>query len=121
MRNPDDSWASGRALPRPNPWLWKVAKIAKATRGRSDGRDRVPDPGGSGGDAGVQCASVQKNGARDPRHTRATCLLLYGVPVTLVSKRLGQAKVATTLDMYSHTLPGFEPRAVESIGAAQFG
>jgi integrase len=64
---------------------------------------------------------VPKIGVHNLRHTHATFLLLHGVPVTLVSKRLGQAKVPTTLDMYSHTLPGFEHPAVESHGAAQFG
>jgi integrase len=76
---------------------------------------------GPTGEAGVERASVPKIGAHDPRHTRATFLLLYAVPVTLVSKRLGHAKVSITLDTYSHILPGFEHRAVESIGAALFG
>jgi integrase len=60
-------------------------------------------------------------GVHDLRHTHATFLLLDGVPVMLVSKRLGHAKVSITLDMYSHILPEFEHRAVESIGAALFG
>ena len=99
----------------------RLQRLQRLREAGATGEAESPDPRGGGGDAGVQRASVPKIGARDPRQTRATFLLLYAVPVTLVSKRLGQAKVATTLDMYSHTLPGFEPRAVESIGAAQFG
>jgi hypothetical protein len=44
-----------------------------------------------------------------------------GVPVTLVSKRVGHAKVSITLDTYSHILPGYQHLAAESIGAALFG
>ena len=51
----------------------------------------------------------------------ATFLLLDGVPVTLVSKRLGHAKVSITLDTYSHVLPGYQHLAVKSIGATLFG
>jgi len=66
-------------------------------------------------------ADVPSIWLHDLRHTHATLLLLDGVPVTLVSKRLGHAKVSITLDTYSHILPGFEHRALESIGAALFG
>jgi integrase len=66
-------------------------------------------------------AGVPRIRLHDLRHTHATFLLLDGVPVTLVPKRLGHAKVSITLDTYSHILPGFELRAVESIGAALFG
>jgi integrase len=66
-------------------------------------------------------SDVPRTWLRDLRHTHATFLLLDGVPMTLVSKRLGQAKVSITRDTYSHILPGFEHRAVESIGAALFG
>jgi integrase len=65
-------------------------------------------------------AGLPRIGVHDLRHTHATFLLLDGVPVTLVSKRLGHAKVSITLDTYSHILPGFEHRAVEIIGAALF-
>ena len=69
----------------------------------------------------VERAGVPTIGLHDLQHTRATFLLLEGVPVTLVSKRLGHAKVSITLDTYSHILPGFEHRAAESIGVALFG
>jgi integrase len=69
----------------------------------------------------VERAGVPRISVHGLRHTNATFLLLDGVPVTLVSKQLGHAKVSITLDTYSHILPGFEHRAVESIGAALFG
>jgi integrase len=69
----------------------------------------------------VERSGVPKIGVHDLRDTHATFLLLDGVPVTVVSKRLGHAKVSITLDTYSHILPGFEQCIVESIGAALFG
>jgi integrase len=41
----------------------------------------------------------------DLRHTAATLLLQNGVPVTVVSKMLGHASPAMTLNVYSHALP----------------
>jgi integrase len=69
----------------------------------------------------VERSGVPKIGVHDLRHTHATWLLLDGVPVTLVSKRLGHAKVSITLDTYSHLLPGYSNLAVESIAAALSG
>jgi integrase len=56
----------------------------------------------------------------DVRHTHAIFLLLDGVPLMLVSKRLGHAKVSITLDTFPHILPEFEHRPEERIGAARF-
>ena len=40
------------------------------------------------------------------RHTHATQLLRNGVPVHIVSARLGHAKPSITLDIYCHLLGG---------------
>lgn len=40
------------------------------------------------------------------RHTHATVALQAGVPVTVVSKRLGHSSVTMTLNVYSHVLRG---------------
>lgn len=48
----------------------------------------------------------------DTRHTHATLLLLAaGVPVKVVSARLGHATVALTLDVYAHVLPPMDADA----------
>jgi integrase len=47
----------------------------------------------------------------DLRHTAATLMLLNGIPVIVVSKRIGHAKVSTTLDIYGHYMPGMQDRA----------
>jgi integrase len=46
------------------------------------------------------------------RHSHATALLLAGVPVHVVSRRLGHADVATTLEMYAHVTEDAAMRAV---------
>ena len=46
------------------------------------------------------------------RHSHATALLLAGVPVHVVSRRLGHADVQTTLNIYAHVTEDAELRAV---------
>lgn len=47
------------------------------------------------------------------RHTHATILLSAGVHPKIVQERLGHAKISTTLDTYSHLIPGMQNAAVE--------
>ena len=42
----------------------------------------------------------------DLRHTHATILLTAGVPVHVVSQRLGHASPVVTLTVYAHVVPG---------------
>lgn len=46
------------------------------------------------------------------RHTHATILLAAGVHPKIVQERLGHAKIGTTLDTYSHLVPGMQQVAV---------
>lgn len=47
----------------------------------------------------------------DLRHTHATLLLRAGVPVKVVSERLGHANAAFTMSVYQHVLPGMQAEA----------
>lgn len=47
------------------------------------------------------------------RHTHATLLLGDGVPVKVVSERLGHAAISVTLDIYAHCLPAMDRDAAE--------
>ncbi len=47
----------------------------------------------------------------DLRHTHASNLLRDGIPVNVVSQRLGHAEPAITLNVYSHVLPGMQEEA----------
>lgn len=50
------------------------------------------------------------------RHTMATTLILAGVPIHVVSARLGHSSIQTTLSHYAHLIPG-----VQQLAAAQMG
>ncbi len=41
----------------------------------------------------------------DLRHTAATLMLNHGIPVIVVSRRLGHARPSITLDIYGHLIP----------------
>ena len=47
----------------------------------------------------------------DLRHTHATLLLLEGVPIHVVSKRLGHSNIDITVSTYGHLLPNSDPEA----------
>lgn len=53
----------------------------------------------------------------DLRHIHATMLLKAGVHPKIVQERLGQSSIATTLDIYSHTIPGWQKAAAERLDA----
>lgn len=54
----------------------------------------------------------------DIRHVHATALIRAGVPVHVVSRRLGHASAAMTLDVYTHVLPGDDAAAAVVIAEA---
>ena len=47
----------------------------------------------------------------DARHAHASLMLKLGVHPKIVQERLGHAKVGTTLDIYSHVVPGLQQAA----------
>lgn len=53
----------------------------------------------------------------DLRHTHATILLGAGVPVKVVSERLGHATVTITLEIYAHVMPGMQSEAAARFAA----
>ena len=50
----------------------------------------------------------------DLRHTHCTLLIKAGVPVKVVSERLGHATPAFTIDTYQHVLPGMQANAART-------
>jgi len=57
----------------------------------------------------------------DLRHTHASILLAAGVPVKVVSERLGHSSPAFTMSVYQHVLPGMQADAAIAFAHAVFG
>ncbi len=53
----------------------------------------------------------------DLRHTHASLLLAAGVPVKVVSERLGHASATITLNVYQHVIPGMQQEAATRFAA----
>lgn len=53
----------------------------------------------------------------DLRHTHASVLLADGVPVKVVSERLGHANATITLGVYQHVMPGMGRQAADRFAA----
>ncbi len=51
----------------------------------------------------------------DLRHTYATIALATGVPIHVVSERLGHMNTSVTLNVYSHVMPGMQADAAQSV------
>jgi integrase len=49
----------------------------------------------------------------DLRHIHATMMLKAGIHPRIVQERLGHSSIATTLDIYSHTVPGLQRAAAD--------
>lgn len=62
---------------------------------------------------GVTAAGVPYIRPHDLRHTYATLSLAGGVPIKVVSERLGHARIAITLDLYAHVMPGMGRAAAD--------
>jgi integrase len=55
------------------------------------------------------------------RHCHACLLLDQGVPIKVVSERLGHATIAMTMDVYAHVLPAQDRAAADAIQRALGG
>lgn len=69
----------------------------------------------------VRASGVERIPLHGLRHTAATLLLANGVPVEVVSKRLGHATVGITLETYRHVMPNEEDRAAATMGQLVHG
>ena len=57
----------------------------------------------------------------DTRHTAATLLLEAGIPVKVVSERLGHSTTSITADIYQHVAPHMQEEAANKLGAMLLG
>lgn len=62
----------------------------------------------------VHNAGIPAMRFHDLRHTHGSLLIKEGVPVKVVSERLGHAHIAHTLETYQHVLPGMHAEAART-------
>ena len=94
---------AGRARPRDRRRRLRVLHV----EGRAGASRSVDTALRSSGPA----APVPRLRLHDLRHTHATLLLKAGVPIKVVSERLGHATPGFTMATYQHVLPGMQAEA----------
>jgi len=62
----------------------------------------------------VHNAGVPAIRFHDLRHTHGSVLIKDGIPVKIVSERLGHANIACTMQTYQHLLPSMQADAAQS-------
>ena len=78
---------------------------------RSDGSSMIPDVLSRRFNAIMKACMIPDVRFHDLRHTHASLLLAFGVPIHVVSARLGHASIQTTVDTYGHVLPASDVEA----------
>jgi integrase len=83
--------------------------------GKADGTIIHPDIVTQMFDKRVARSGIRRIRLHDLRHTHATIGLRAGVPVKVMSERLGHSTPAFTLQQYAHVIPGMQAEAAEAI------
>ena len=68
-------------------------------------------------DRAVAKTTLPKITIHDLRHTHATLLIKEGVPLKVVSERLGHSSPAFTMATYQHVVPGMQADAANTFAA----
>lgn len=79
-----------------------------------DGTPLVPDTISQAWRRLTHRLGIQHVRLHDLRHTHATLMLKAGIHPKIVQERLGHSSIATTLDTYSHVIPGLQHKAAET-------
>jgi DNA-binding SARP family transcriptional activator len=86
-----------------------------------DGSPQDPDVISQTFERLIRHAGLRSIRFHDLRHTHATLALQAGVPVKVVSERLGHSKASVTQDIYQHVIPGMQEEAAAGIAAVVDG
>jgi integrase len=86
-----------------------------------DGSPQDPDVISQTFERLIRHAGLRSIRLHDLRHTHATLALQAGVPVKVVSERLGHSKASVTQDIYQHVIPGMQEEAAARIAAVVDG
>jgi integrase len=66
----------------------------------------------------IKASGLPRVRLHDLRHSHATHLLMANVHPKIVQERLGHANIATTMDLYTHVMPGMQDEAASRVDAA---
>ena len=66
-------------------------------------------------DREVRCSALPRIRLHDLRHTHASIALQAGVPVKVISERLGHESPAFTMKQYAHVIPGMQAEAANIV------
>jgi integrase len=69
----------------------------------------------------IEEAGVPRIRFHDLRHTHASLLIAQGVPINVVSERLGHAQTSITLNIYAHSNDNQQRQAANTFASAIFG
>jgi integrase len=86
-----------------------------------DGSPIHPQSFSHGFASAIERAGLRKIRLHDLRHTHATIAVQAGVPVKVISERLGHESPAFTLKQYAHVVPGMQAEAAALIAAVVAG
>jgi integrase len=68
----------------------------------------------------LNASGLPKIRFHDLRHTAASLMLNHGIPVLIVSKRLGHSKPSITIDVYGHLIPSRQEEAAQLMDNLMF-
>lgn len=80
---------------------------------RPDGRPLRPNSVSRAFQNIARSLSLQNFSLHSLRHAHATIMLQQGVHPKIVQERLGHSSISTTLDIYSHVVPGLQKAAAQ--------
>lgn len=113
------------------PAIWRAQRCAEHTEvgclcgsgepGRCQAHAKRYGGDGIPGPCGCKDTLKQTPRIHDMRHTHASWLLAIGIPVHIVSMRLGHSKTSVTYDIYTHLLPDAQVMAAEAASLAFSG
>jgi integrase len=66
----------------------------------------------------IKSSGLRRVRLHDLRHSHATHLLMANVHPKIVQERLGHANIATTMDLYTHVMPGMQDEAASRVDTA---
>jgi integrase len=80
-----------------------------------DGSPIHPDRLSDSFDQAVKRTGLPRLTLHSLRHTHASLAIAAGVPMKVISERLGHASIVITLDLYSHLAPGLDEDAAAKV------